>query len=213
MKAKPHNASLFHPFATGSIIAAAALAVAACDSNDSGTAADPSAAAEAELPEQGSEPVSILRPEAEVEPDPILLEPLVQRISFDDGERQLSMAALAELNEVLQSEQMRAGGPIVLRGHTDAGGSDAVNLAASERRARRVADWLIEKGVAEDRITIIAMGEQNPARPNALPDGTPNEKGRAYNRRVDLTINIPAALKAEQEEGSKSLIERVSEAD
>ncbi|MGB3738426.1 MAG: OmpA family protein [Pontixanthobacter sp.] len=195
-------------FRLGTAIASA-LFLAACDGDSGGDTRTP-ASEEAELPQPGDEPVSILRPEAEVEPDPILLEPLTRRISFDDGERQLSTAALAELDEVLQSEQMKAGGPIILRGHTDAGGSDDVNLRASERRAQRVADWLIENGVAENRITVIAMGEQNPARPNARPDGSPNEANRAYNRRVDLTIAIPAALKAEQEVEEQSFIERVS---
>ena len=35
---------------------------------------------------------------------------------------------------------------------------------------------------------MIAVGEQNPIAPNALPDGEPNEPGRARNRRVELEI-------------------------
>lgn len=67
----------------------------------------------------------------------------------------------------------------------------AANLRASQRRAEVVRDWLVENGVAEDRIDVIAFGEQNPVSPNANPDGTPDEAGRAKNRRVDLTIAVP----------------------
>ena len=54
-----------------------------------------------------------------------------------------------------------------------------------------MAEWLVEKGVSSERIEIIAFGEQNPIEPNALPDGTPNEKGRAANRRAEVHVAVP----------------------
>ncbi len=48
-----------------------------------------------------------------------------------------------------------------------------------------------ERGIAETRIEVIALGEQNPIEPNALPDGAPNEAGRAANRRVELSVLVP----------------------
>jgi OOP family OmpA-OmpF porin len=59
---------------------------------------------------------------------------------------------------------------------------------ASLARAEAVRDWLVENGVAEDRIRTIAFGEQNPIAPNARPDGTPDEDGRAANRRVEIEV-------------------------
>ena len=61
-------------------------------------------------------------------------------------------------------------------------------MRASQERAEAVRDWMIENGIADERITIIAFGEQNPAAPNALPDGSPNEEGRAANRRVEIEV-------------------------
>ena len=52
---------------------------------------------------------------------------------------------------------------------------------------------LIENGIDEERITIIAFGEQNPLAPNANPDGTPNERNRAANRRVEVHVALPGA--------------------
>ena len=61
----------------------------------------------------------------------------------------------------------------------------------SEERAQAVADWLMEQGLEEDQIRIIAFGAQNPVQPNLLPNGEPNERGRAANRRVEITILVP----------------------
>lgn len=167
-------------------IALLALMLAACNQADT-RPPENSGGDEAEAPP----PQSIIRPDVEQAPPAAALTPLNTSISFADGGAQLSEGALAELATVRSSPQMAEGGPIILRGHSDAGGSDAVNMRASEARAQAVADWLIEMGIAEERIAIIAFGEQNPVEPNAKPDGTPNEAGREANRRVDVTIALP----------------------
>ena len=122
-----------------------------------------------------------------------MLEPLEVTIGFPEGGSELDEAAVAALEELAGSDQAEAGWPIVLRSHSDAGGNDAANLRASRARGDAVRAWLVEQGFEEDRIAVIAFGEQNPVQPNALPDGTPNEKGRAANRRVDVTIADPDA--------------------
>lgn len=139
-------------------------------------------------------PKSIFRPEfqAETEAEAKRLEPLGARVVFPQG-AELTTPALAKLAEVVASKQYANGGAIVLRGHSDAGGSDAVNLRLSQQRAEAVRDWLVEQGAAEERVTVIAFGEQNPVAPNAKPDGTPDEDGRARNRRVDIAIMVAAA--------------------
>jgi len=118
----------------------------------------------------------------------VLLEPLEMTIGFAQGGASLDDAAKAALDDALASAQMAEDGPIVLRGHSDSGGSDAANMRASRNRAQSVRDYLVENGVASDRIEIIAFGEQNPVAPNALPDGSPNEAGRERNRRVELVV-------------------------
>lgn len=142
-------------------------------------------------------PISIIRPDVEAPVAPELptvqLEPLVATIGFPEGESKLDEDAAAALSEILSSEQVQAGGPIVLRAHSDAGGNDAVNIRVSQRRGEQVRDWLVENGVSEDRITVIAFGEQNPIAPNALPDGEPNEAGRAANRRVEVEVGVLTA--------------------
>lgn len=173
-------------------LAAPVLALSACGG-----------AQDAPPPEQASvdEPRSIFREEPAAEalgaalaPD---LPPLETTISFADGTAGLTEAARAELATVLESDQLKAGGTVTLGGHSDAGGSDAVNLRAAQSRAEAVRDFLIANGVAGTRITVIAFGEQNPVEPNALPDGSPNEEGRAANRRVEITVTSASSAPAE----------------
>lgn len=174
--------------------AAAALALAACDSgprNDS-VEAETTPAAE---PLATPTPISIIRPDViaaqTVEPP---LPPLETTVPFAEGGSELSADAERVLAEVLASDQAAEGWPIVLRGHTDSVGHDEANLRVSRRRAEAVAEWLVENGVSEEKIEIIALGEQRPIAPNALPDGRPDEEGRAKNRRVTVHI-APAAAK------------------
>ena len=124
--------------------------------------------------------------------DAVTLPPLETTLGFPDGTAELSEAARAELVTVLRSPQMGRGGRIVLRGHSDSDGSDEANLSSSLERAEAVRDFLLENGVAEERIKVIAFGEQNPVEPNALPDGSPSEAGRAANRRVEVTVETGA---------------------
>lgn len=166
-------------------------------------------AAEA-LAEDGEEAVSILRPDIEqpeaAEPE---LEPLNVVIGFPEGGSELSDEAVDALEGVVASPQIKLDQPIIVGGHSDAGGSGAVNERASLARAEAVRDWLIENRVAESRIRVIAFGEQNPVEPNALPNGEPNEEGRAANRRVEVRVQVPGGGEADTSaphEGSGSEI-------
>jgi outer membrane protein OmpA-like peptidoglycan-associated protein/opacity protein-like surface antigen len=69
---------------------------------------------------------------------------------------------------------------IVIRGYTDNIGSEAYNLALSQRRAESVRNYLISKGVPPHRLTAIGMGERDPIANNAT------EYGRARNRRIEI---------------------------
>ena len=160
-------------------IVVSTLLLAACNSEQPPTTP--------EEPAEGKR--SIFRPEFQVEPIDSLSPPesLETRIIFPDG-AELSQEARAELATVIASPQVTGGGAIVLRGHSDSGGSDDANMRASRARAEAVRDWLVENGVEASRISVIAFGEQNPAAPNALPDGSPNEEGRLANRRVEIEV-------------------------
>lgn len=176
----------------GLVLATLSMALAACEREPAGEPVPDRDRAPAPT---AASPASIIRPE--VMPTPVVEEPLgplEATIPFAEGGSVLSEAAQRRLVEVRESEQLAEGWPIVLRGHTDSVGHDEANLRTSRRRAEAVAAWLTERGVDAQRIEIVALGEQRPVAPNALPDGTPDEEGRAQNRRVTVTIAPPETL-------------------
>ena len=71
---------------------------------------------------------------------------------------------------------------VQISGHTDSRGSEAYNQDLSERRAQSVRDYLVEHGVAAERLSAEGLGESQPA------DSNESEAGRARNRRVELKI-------------------------
>jgi len=75
---------------------------------------------------------------------------------------------------------------ILVEGHTDSRASDAYNLELSRRRAASVMRFLIESGVAADRLCSQGFGRSRPLADNAT------EEGMALNRRVEFTIQPPS---------------------
>lgn len=137
---------------------------------------------------------SILRPEVVPTVEEPKIEPEELLIGFGALSLQLDDAAKAALDALMTTPAMQAGGAVALRGHSDSLGTDGDNRVASRRRAERVRDYLVEKGVAADRITLVALGETRPIAPNAKDDGSDDPEGRAKNRRVEVRVTPPPAV-------------------
>ncbi len=71
---------------------------------------------------------------------------------------------------------------VEVAGHTDSVGSDQFNQGLSERRANTVGQYLISKGISQERMITIGAGKTRPVASNDT------EEGRALNRRVELTL-------------------------
>jgi OOP family OmpA-OmpF porin len=89
-----------------------------------------------------------------------------------------SFASLDKLSEVLNKINWN----LILSGHTDNVGSEDFNLKLSTKRAEAVKNYLINKGIAAERITAKGFGETMPIAPNDT------EQNRAINRRVEFFI-------------------------
>lgn len=103
-------------------------------------------------------------------------------------EGELDQASSDALEAMLSDSLVGGNRPILLRGHSDSRGNDDANREASAERAATVRDVLVARGIAEDRIQVLALGEDRPFAPNAHPDGSDNPEGRALNRRVDVEL-------------------------
>jgi len=51
----------------------------------------------------------------------------------------------------------------VVEGHADSRGTNEYNLALAERRAAAVRDYLVSLGLTADRVTVVSLGEEQPA--------------------------------------------------
>lgn len=137
---------------------------------------------------------SILRPEiVPAQPPAPQPEPAHATVPFGSSGLELDDNGRAAIDALLSRPVVLLGGPITLRGHTDSRGADGDNLVVARIRAESVRDYLLSKGVAEDRIAIISLGETRPIAPNAREDGSDDPDGRARNRRVEIDIGLPAA--------------------
>lgn len=71
---------------------------------------------------------------------------------------------------------------ISIAGHSDAVGTDAINIPLSKARAQRVRDYFILNGLESANIRVNGYGAAHPVADNDT------ELGRAANRRVEVTI-------------------------
>ena len=71
---------------------------------------------------------------------------------------------------------------IKIAGHTDSQGKAQSNLILSKKRAEAVRDFLVQRGVATDRIIVQYYGEEKPVADNNTAEG------RQKNRRVEMEI-------------------------
>ena len=95
---------------------------------------------------------------------------------------------------------------IEIEGHTDSRGSDDYNRDLSDRRAASVRKWLTGNGVAEDRVTSVGKGEDQPQVPepadcdDKVPaDSAPCEEPWAKNRRVVFQVTGGAETLPQEE--------------
>jgi outer membrane protein OmpA-like peptidoglycan-associated protein len=111
-------------------------------------------------------------------------------ILFDTGKDVVKPAAresLVKAAGTLKTSETN----IIVEGHTDSTGSDAINEPLSQRRAANVRDLLAANGVAASRLTAVGYGSTRPAVPNDT------DADRALNRRVQLVVSPNDKLKAE----------------
>ena len=71
---------------------------------------------------------------------------------------------------------------VVVAGHTDSDGSDALNETLSRNRASSVSNYLISQKILPARFEIIGFGERQPIASNTTAEG------KQLNRRVEITL-------------------------
>ena len=103
-------------------------------------------------------------------------------INFRSASATLNIAGSAILKELADIITRCPGMTVELGGYTDDVGSDAANLALSQKRAAAVRRWLIGKGIDANRLVAKGYGESAPLVANDNPEN------RARNRRIGFTV-------------------------
>ncbi|WP_421793683.1 OmpA family protein [Hydrocarboniphaga effusa] len=103
-------------------------------------------------------------------------------VNFEFDKSKLTPNAKTILNNVADELREYPSISVELAGHTDGKGSDEYNQQLSQARADSVRAYLVEAGVASERMTDVGYGESQPVADNET------EEGRELNRRVELKI-------------------------
>ncbi|HMO40444.1 MAG TPA: OmpA family protein [Saprospiraceae bacterium] len=111
-------------------------------------------------------------------PAPVVL----RNVFFETGSAALRPESKAELNRLKTLLETHPKMKIRINGHTDNVGAEAANLQLSEQRAKAVYDYLLQNGIAAERLGYKGFGESLPIDTNDTP------AGRQRNRRTEFEL-------------------------
>ena len=103
-------------------------------------------------------------------------------ILFDTGKASIKFQSAEILNQIINVLKKYPNSRFRIEGHTDSTGKKAKNIELSQNRADAVKIYLIQGGIASDRLESKGYGPEKPIASNK------NKKGRALNRRVEINL-------------------------
>jgi OOP family OmpA-OmpF porin len=107
---------------------------------------------------------------------------ILNGVTFEKGADTLSSNKQLALDNAIEILKNHPKIRVEIQGHTDSFGKDALNQNLSERRAQSVKNYLVQNGIAADRLETKGYGETKPIASNATPEG------RAKNRRIEFKV-------------------------
>jgi outer membrane protein OmpA-like peptidoglycan-associated protein/tetratricopeptide (TPR) repeat protein len=132
--------------------------------------------------------ISATAPDSTFEAD-IPLQPIeanahivLKNVFFDTKKTELKPESITELDNVVRLMNENPNIKILISGYTDNVGKPTDNLSLSKGRAVAVVNYLLNKGVRNERMSFKGNGETNPIADNNT------DEGRALNRRTELSI-------------------------
>ncbi len=107
---------------------------------------------------------------------------LLEPIQFEYNRANILPVSFPILDEVVELMKDRTTLRLGIYGHTDNQGGADYNKALSDRRATAVVNYIVNKGIAKERLESAGYGMERPVGDNNT------EEGRAKNRRVEFKI-------------------------
>jgi outer membrane protein OmpA-like peptidoglycan-associated protein/Mg-chelatase subunit ChlD len=103
-------------------------------------------------------------------------------IEFETGKSDINPQSFPLIDKVVKFMKDNKNVKIRISGHTDDIGSDEDNQRLSEERANAVMEYLMKKGIVQNRLETKGFGESKPLVPNT------NNENRRRNRRTEFEI-------------------------
>lgn len=103
-----------------------------------------------------------------------------EKLNFSLDSYSLTSSDISDLDSVVARLKNTPSEKVKIYGYTDITGTRAYNIELSKLRAQSAANYLMERGIKADRITVRAWGDLDPIASNMTM------KGRAENRRVEI---------------------------
>lgn len=104
-------------------------------------------------------------------------------IQFETGKDIIKKQSYPILDQIVAVMELNSEYNLSIFGHTDNVGDPKKNLVLSQKRAEAVRQYLIKKGIDENRLVSEGFGDTKPIADNKT------SKGRAQNRRVEFEVN------------------------
>jgi outer membrane protein OmpA-like peptidoglycan-associated protein len=116
-------------------------------------------------------------------PPPRVVEKIVLNgIQFDFDKAVVKDQYYPILDEGIAALAKHAEKSVAVEGYTCSIGAEDYNLRLSEKRAEAVKAYMVEKGIAAERLSTMGYGEANPVADNET------RQGREMNRRVEFKV-------------------------
>ncbi len=107
---------------------------------------------------------------------------VLPNVTFENNADKLTSNKHSELDDAIEILKTHTKVRVEIQGHTDSSGKHAHNQELSERRAQSVKDYLVQNGIAADRLEVKGYGETEPIATNTTSEG------RAKNRRIEFKV-------------------------
>jgi peptidoglycan-associated lipoprotein len=106
----------------------------------------------------------------------------LETVYFEFDRASLTEQARAALDRNAAFLTANLGLNVRIEGHCDERGTIEYNLALGDRRASSAKEYLVQRGVAAERLEVVSYGEERPADPGR------NEAAWARNRRAEFHV-------------------------
>jgi outer membrane protein OmpA-like peptidoglycan-associated protein len=138
------------------------------------------------------EPEEIPEPVAEIFDEPVIVEPdepeqveFTHHILFETGKTTIDTSYYALLNDLVSILNSNPECYVTMDGHSDNVGREELNMTLSQGRADAVKKYLLDEGIAPERVVAKGYGYTQPIADNNTVEG------RAKNRRVEINVVTP----------------------